>query len=164
MSDKKILRDLNDLVVSTTPDNLGDRLIQATKLLQGVEYPIARYYAEGSMAELRRMAVPADYGWKLFASPPHPLNKLQDIEVIQLIAIIGALHELSYACESVNLSANTGWEGSAQTRFYLNSIYHYVSSMFLLDTRSPRQEGFPMGGVRSSEHCIQWGLATFSLL
>lgn len=79
--------------------------------------------------------------------PIQPDKPLSDIEILQLIGIERALHELCYAFEMVEISAEEGWGGSSRTRFYLNSIYHYVSSLFLIDTSRKSHRDLPMGGT-----------------
>jgi|GEM_PF-1034404 hypothetical protein len=141
------LERIHALLLSADQDNIGDVLLQVLAVRSRISNPLARMTAEPMLASLRRMAAKADLGWRVFATPPLLPRPLDDVEVLQLVSLEWALHELCYACESVELSAATTWGGSTPTRFYLNSIYHYVSSMFLLDTSSPRQKDLPIGGT-----------------
>lgn len=54
---------------------------------------------------------------------------------------------MCYCCERINEAANITWGGSSGVRFYMNSIYHYVSSMFLVDASKPSHKDLPMGGT-----------------
>ena len=57
-----------------------------------------------------------------------------------------ALHELGYCFDRMQEVADITWGGSSPTRFYLNSIYYYVSSMFLVDKTKISHKNFPIGG------------------
>jgi hypothetical protein len=147
MSDRILLDELIALTGTANEDNLGDVFLDAISLSSRISDPFVHQIAEYPLSRLRSLAANAGFGWKLFASPPSLQRKLQNIEVLQLFAIERALHELCYACEMVEASSAKTWGGSTPTRFYLNSIYHYVSSLFLIDTSSPKQKGLPMGGT-----------------
>lgn len=141
------LQRIRNHIASARPGNIGDILIEVIAIRKRINEPLALMAAETMLVELRSMAAGAVLGWRIFSerqSLPRPIG---DTEVLQLITLERALHELCYACESVEFSSALGWGGSTSTRFYLNGIYHYVSSMFLLDTSSPRQKDLPSGGT-----------------
>jgi hypothetical protein len=142
-----LLDQLIALIGSAEPDNVGDVFIAALVIRSRIVDPASRMLAETLLAPLRGAAARADIGWRLFSSAPVLPRPLSDVQILQLVSLERALHELCYACESVELSAASSWGGSTSTRFYLNSIYHYVSSMFLVDTSSPRQKSLPSGGT-----------------
>ena len=141
------IRRIQSLVMSADPDTIGDVLSGVLTARAQLTDPLARMYAETYIAPLRGMAARADSGWRIFSAPQRLTRPLEDVEILQLVSLERALHELCYACESVELSAASSWGGSTPTRLYLNSIYHYVGSMFLLDTSSPKQRDLPSGGT-----------------
>ena len=143
---RALLNRILALVSLALPENIGDSFTQALDLRARLADPRTRMTAETVLAPLRGMAARADVGWPLFASQQVLPRPLDDVEILQLVALERALHELCYACESVEISAATSWGGSTSTRFSLNGIYHYVASMFLVDTSSPKQKDLPSGG------------------
>ena len=146
-NDIQLLEEIRIITADVDNYNVGDVLIQAMDKRSCITDPLLRQLAEIPMFHLRSIAARAEYGWKLFADPTVLPKSLEDVEILQLFAIEAALHELCYACETLESTAATTWGGSTPTRFYLNSIYHYVSSMFLVDTSSPKQKDLPMGGT-----------------
>jgi len=147
MRDEIFLQQLDQIVEKVTEDNLGDYLLISIKVLEKLQNPISRRIAEKPMSYLRHKAAGADIGWNLFETPIKSVEKLNTIEHIQIVALASALHELCYGFENIEIAANKGWGGSPATRFYLNSIYHYLSSMFLIDESRPSHERFEMGGT-----------------
>lgn len=147
MSEIDIVQKITNLVSKANPDNLGDVLSEALEDYLKIEDPVIRDKAEEHLAELRFTASGAYIGWKLFVSPVMPNRVLSDLEILQLVGIERALHEMSYGFEMVEKSADEGWGGSSRTRFYLNSLYHYISSLFLIDTSKNTHRGLPMGGT-----------------
>lgn len=146
-ADRLHLEHLARLESSAAPSNLADVLEEAVRTASRIVDPRAQQLAQLSLHKLRSIASQADSGWILTSNPPAVPAPLQDIQVIQLVGIISALHELCYGFEMVDASSAIGWGGSGSTRFYLNSIYHYVSSLFLLDRSEPSHKGMPMGGT-----------------
>ncbi len=130
---------------STTP--IGDTLEKAIAVYEDIEGDPPRALAELALRDLRTVAVRSTEKDLLFSAPPKLPRKLSDIEVLQLFRIAGTIHELCYACEMVQLATDQTSGGSTPTRFYLNSIYHYVSSLFLVDATEPSHKGLPMGGT-----------------
>lgn len=146
-ADIQLLEELETIRADAGSHNVGDAIIRAIEIRSRIADPLIHQLADVPMFHLRGLAVRADYGWQLFANPPTLPKVLEDVEVLQLFAIEAALHELGYALENVEVTAVATWGGSTPTRFYLNSIYHYVSSMFLVDTSSPKHKNMPMGGT-----------------
>jgi hypothetical protein len=143
---QQLLHKLNDLVESATPDNLGDifaRAIETRGQIKGAY----QYQAEFSLTELRSFASQAEIGWKLFSEPIVPNRVLSDRGILQIVGVERAVHELCYCFERIEQVATLTWGGSSPSRFYLNSIYHYVSSMFLIDTSKKTHKDLPMGGT-----------------
>ena len=147
MRDKDRLEMIRTKVGKANRNNLGDILKESLQDYLKITEPDMRMIAEERLSKLRFMASGADVGWRLFGSPLMPDGSPSDIEVLQLVGIERALHEMSYAFEMVEKSAEEGWGGSSKTRFYLNSLYHYISSLFLIDTSKKTHRGLPMGGT-----------------
>lgn len=131
---------------NANPDNLGDTFAQAVKVRSKID-DLSKEIAEIPLGKLRRLASHAEIGWKLFSAPQLPTHTLSDKETLQIVGVERALHELCYCCERLEEASFLTWGGSSPTRFYLNSIYYYVSSMFLIDTSNKSHNGLPMGGT-----------------
>jgi hypothetical protein len=147
MNDLDRARRIASLVRDADQSNLGDILGEALQVYLEIADPGVRMEAEVSLSALRFMASGADVGWPLSSSPVVPNRPLSDLETIQLAGIERALHEMAYGFEMVEKSAEEGWGGSSRTRFYLNSLYHYIGSMFLIDTSKKSHRGLHMGGT-----------------
>jgi hypothetical protein len=143
----KILDDLLDQVRSANPNNIGDVLLNIMQIRSGIDDMATSLIAETMLTQFRGMVAGAGEGWKLFAQPVLPNRIITDAEIIQHASVERALHELCYGFESLNIQAGTGWGGSSAVRFHLNSIYHFLSSMFLVDKSKPSHSGLPMGGT-----------------
>ena len=126
---------------------LGDTIIAAVKIFDEIEDPEVIHLAELAMIKLRKLAAKAEPTTTLFVDPPKLNRKLTADEFLQLFRIEMAVHELCYACEMVQHAAEVTWGGSTGTRFYLNSIYYYTSSLFLIDTSKRTHKNLSMGGT-----------------
>jgi hypothetical protein len=93
------------------------------------------------------MAARAQIGWPLFANPRLPATIPTDDQVLQLIGVEFALHELCYCCERLQEAADMTSGSSPPIRFYMNGVYYYVTSLFLVDETKPSHDGLPMGGT-----------------
>src|SRR4030067_1313570 len=142
-----LLEELGNLLEQSTSSPIGDTLSAAIGLFEQIEDPMARRGAEEAMRSLRSIASRAQPDDLLFRDPPKLPRDLTDIEFLQLARIDATVHELCYCCEMVQTATDMTWGGSAPTRFYLNGIYHYVCSLFLVDTSKPTHKGLPMGGT-----------------
>lgn len=138
---------IGELIPAVRPSNLGDLFSDAVQIRSQIHDEFALKFAELPLRQLRSLASRAEIGWQLFLAPKVPDRKLDDIELLQLFGIERGLHELCYCCERLQEVADITWGGSSPTRFYLNSIYHYVASMFLIDTSKASHKGLPMGGT-----------------
>jgi len=145
--DQARLEALASVLERAAASPIGDILIEANRVFEEIENTLYRFVAEEAMKGIRSMAARAQPNDLLFAAPPVLPRKLSDIELLQVLAISGAVHELCYCCEMVQNASETTWGGSTPARFYLNSIYHYTSSMFLVDTSRPSHKHLPMGGT-----------------
>jgi len=138
---------ISSLVISTNPANLGNIFEEAVRVRASIKDQIALQFSEIPLRRLREMASRALIGWPLFAKPIIPSRTLSDNEILQLIGLEFALHELGYCCDRLQEAADITWGGSTPTRFYLNGIYYYVTSLFLVDKKKPSHKGLPMGGT-----------------
>lgn len=145
--DVVLLEQLGNLLEQSTSSPIGDTLSAAVVIFEQIEDLTARRVAEEALRGLRSIASRAQPDALLFRVPPSLPRELTDIEFLQLARIDTSIHELCYCCEMVQTATDMTWGGSAPTRFYLNGIYHYVSSLFLVDTSKPTHKGLPMGGT-----------------
>lgn len=98
------------------------------------------------MRGFRSAAIRAEPDSQLFRNPPTIPREITDLEYIQLYRVGASLHELCYCCEMVQDASNKTSGGSTSTRFYLNGVYNYISSLFLIDTSKSSHKKLPMGG------------------
>jgi hypothetical protein len=140
------LESLVDLLEKSSSLPIGDAFNAAIQIFEELEDPVAIHFAEEAMRGLRSVASRAPYDSQLFSNPPTLPREITDLEFIQLDRVGMSLHELCYCCEMVQNSSDKTSGGSTPTRFYLNGIYNYTSSLFLIDTSKPSHKGLPMGG------------------
>jgi len=126
---------------------IGDLLAAALVIYEQIEVPAVRHLAEDGMVALRAIASRAKSGDVLFGDPPNLARELTDLEFLQLARIDVSIVEMCYCCEMIQKAADEGWGGSPRVRFYLNGLYYYASSLFLVDTSKPTHKGLPMGGT-----------------
>lgn len=141
------LESLASILERAPTSPIGDILVEANNLFEQVNNPLHRAVAEEAMKGIRAMAARAQPDDLLFSAPPTLPRKLSDAELLQLLAMSCAVQELCYGCEMVQNASEATWGGSTPVRFYLNSIYHYTSSMFLVDTSKPTHKDLLMGGT-----------------
>ncbi len=138
---------ISTLVRSVTPANLGDIFVEVIRIRRDVKDEPAFHLSEIPLKQLREMAAHAPLGWSLFANPIMPTTNLIDNEVLQLIGLEMSLHELGYCFEKLEWAATITSGFSSPTRFYLNSIYYYVTSLFIVDKHKPNHKDLLMGGA-----------------
>lgn len=141
------LNALLEILKSLKTRPIGDVLTSAIEVFDGIETPMCRELAEGAMRTIRSIASRAQPTDKVFENPPRAPREFTDKELIQLLLISRAIHELCYCCESIQEVTEITWGGSTPTGFYLDSMYHMVSSLFLIDTSKPTHKNLPMGGT-----------------
>jgi hypothetical protein len=144
--DSERLDKLLSLLHESASSPIGDTLQSAIKIFEELEDPIAIYLAEEAMRGIRSYASRAEFDSKLFSSPPSLPRDISDLEFIQLYRVGSSVHELCYCCEMVQDASAKTSGGSTPTLFYLNGIYNYISSLFLIDTSKPSHKNLPMGG------------------
>ena len=99
------------------------------------------------MSKLIYLTRNAEIGGMVFSSPPIISRDISDDEARQFIAIIGSLQEIIYCFERVDEASAQTFPYAAPVRFYVNSIFHYVSALFLLDYKKNKKLGFPRPGT-----------------
>lgn len=145
--DNPDLQNLAQLALNANQSNIGDSFTEAIKLRTTIGESNEVIEADFYMAILLKLARDAEIGWKVFASAPATSNPLSDFEATQLIGMLGTLHELMYCYERVNEASVITWSQSTPVRLYVNSIFHYVSALFLLDWKQNKTQGFPSPGT-----------------
>lgn len=140
--EKRILAEILELTYSITPDNIGDVYVKAANLYARISSENNRELGEDYVSKIRSLARKADVGWKLFGVPPKPSNKLSEEEYIQIATLISNLHGFCYGVERLDEASFVTGPNSPPVRFYINSLYHYISALFLLD-----REDNEMGGT-----------------
>lgn len=125
---------------------IGDLLNAAIPIFEELEDPVAVHVAEEAMRGFRSAAISVQPNSQLFSTPPRLSSEINDIEFIQLNRVGMSLHELCYCYEMVQDASNKTSGGSTPTRFYLNGVYNYISSLFLIDRSKPSHKNLPMGG------------------
>lgn len=138
---------LGTLLENAQSAPIGDVLLQALPVFESIEDPIHKLVAEEAMRGFRVIAGSQGIMASLFQSPPKLPRAVTDLEYLQLMRIQWAVDELCLAFEAVEAAAKATWGASTPTRFYLNSIYHYTSSLFLVDTTKSTHKDLPMGGT-----------------
>lgn len=141
--EKQIIDKIEALSKEVNSNNVGDLLVKGYRISKQLQSEAAKQAGEFHLSHIRNVARIADIGWNCFDKPIKPSKELGKSESIQLLTLIGSLHELSYCFERLDyVSFLTGQDTSTPMRFYLNSIYHYLAAYFLLD-----KKGEPMGGT-----------------
>lgn len=135
------------LISTAHPANLGDVFEEAVKIRSTITDDFALRVSELPLGTLRGMAAGAQIGWPLFAKPRMPSKVPTDNEILQLIGVEFALHELCYCCERLQEVADMTTGASPPTRFYINGVYYYVTSLFLVDETKRSHIDLAMGGT-----------------
>jgi hypothetical protein len=145
--DQDKVDEISAIVTSATQNNLGDVFAEAIRIRNKIKDQPALGFSEIPLKQLREMASRAPIGCPLFANPIMPSKALTDNEILQLIGLEMSLHELGYCCDRLQEAADITSGSSSPTRFYLNGIYYYLASLFLLDKSEASRKGLSMGGT-----------------
>jgi hypothetical protein len=145
--DIKRLEALGNLLETLDSSPIGDTLIVAIGIYEEIENPMARKMAEEVMRRIRVFTARAKPTDVCFLKPPLLPREISDIEFLQLVRIEMTTHELCYCMEMIQDATSKVGGGSTGTRFYLNGMYHYTSSLFLVDTSKKTHKDFSMGGT-----------------
>ena len=70
------------------------------------------------------------------------MGKMNEEQIEKLSLIVVSLKEFSYGFDRLDEIAKHAQQGSAQMRFYLNTLYEYIARYFLLY----KKETEPLGG------------------
>jgi hypothetical protein len=144
--DTAILAQIESLAKTAATENIGDILIAALDLSSQIESSQGHQSAEFLLSQIRPLARNAEIGWRLFEAPPHPSHELDKDEIIKLITIVATLHSFCYGVERLDEASAATGASSTPVRFYINSIYHYISALYLLD-KEKKKKKLPMGGM-----------------
>ena len=140
--DDDLVGEILVLALSTTPNNVGDVYIRAVDLYGQIKSADKQQYGEYYVAQIRSLARQAEIGWKIFMIPPNAPRLLSDDEYIQLVTIISTLHSFCYGAERLDEASFVTGPGSTPVRFYINSLYHYIAALYLLN-----KENNSIGGM-----------------
>ena len=147
MLDDAHLNDLLKISNSLSRDNIGDAMLRASLINSITVDSAIKIRADETLNKIRNFARDADIGWKIFENPIIPDVTLTDIQTWQIIAIVGTLLELNYSFERVEEASMFTFENSAPVRFYVNGIFHYLATLFLLDAKDNQKKGFSRPGT-----------------
>ena len=146
MLDDTHLKQLLLVSNNLTHDNIGDSMMRAIVLKAIMLDPVNKAKADEMVEKIRAYARSAEIGWKIFEQPIELKQKLTDLNIWQLIGIIGTLLDLNYCFERIEEAVILTFENSAPVRLFLNGIFHYVTALFLLDTKDNLKKGLPRPG------------------
>lgn len=141
------------LTDNATPDNLGDVLVEAVRLIRTgppagliISDPFALVFCiTNSMNKLYSMAARVDIGWKLFANTELPSSVLTDKQALQILVMArGALREAGFSL--ANLREQNAVYGAITINFFINSLCSNVTSWFLLGAGENKEDGFAKPG------------------
>jgi hypothetical protein len=141
-TDDELVNEILVLTLSVTPNNVGDIYVQAVNLYGQIQSADKQQQGEYCVAQIRSRARQAEIGWKLFAVPPTAPRSLSDDEYIRLMTIISTLHSFCYGVERLDEASFVTGPDSTPVLFYINSLYHYIAALYLLN-----KEGNPIGGM-----------------
>jgi len=140
--DDEIAREILALTLSVTTNNVGDIYVHAVELYGQIQNAEMQQMGEYYVAQIRSLAREAEIGWKVFAHPPTSSHPLTEDEKIRLITTISTLHSFCYGVERLDEASFVTGPSSTPVRFYINSLYHYIAALYLLD-----KQGSPIGGM-----------------
>ncbi len=101
---------------------------------------------EINIAPIRNIVTQAAFGSIQFKDIPLPNHELSTSEKLQLLSLEARLDELRWGFDSVQSSALLTHGSSTPTRFYLNCVYFYIFSLFIVDEKKANHKGLPCGG------------------
>jgi len=145
--DSEYLQELVQISNTLTRDNIGDSMMHAIAFKAAIVNREILVVSDSLLEKVRNFARGADIGWKIFKKPIMPTQGLSDTQVWQLIGIVSTLSEINYCFERIEEAASFTFENSTPVRFYINGIFHYVSTLFLLDYKRNRKNKLPHAGI-----------------
>ncbi len=148
MFDEVHLRELYKISNNLTRENIGDSMAHAVVFRSLIVDPRNKDIADRMMNVIRAFARDVDIvGWVIFEEPIELKHELTEINIWQLIGIVGVLMDLNYCFERIEEAAIFTFENSTPVRFYINGIFHYVTALFLLDKGKNLEKGLPRPGT-----------------
>ena len=141
-TDDELLKEIYALEIAVNPDNVGDNYVQAVSLYGQIQNTSKQQQGEYYVAQIRSIARQAEIGWKIFSSPPAARRLLSEEEQLRLVTTIATLHAFCYGVERLDEASFVTGPESTPVRFYINSLYHYIAALYLLD-----KGGDPIGGM-----------------
>jgi hypothetical protein len=141
------LKELIAISNSMNRDTIGHRMTRAMALRCLILHPAMQIRADEIMERIRGFTRTADVGWKIFEEPIMPSISLTEVQIWQLMGIVGTLLEFNYCFERVEEASFFTFENSAPVRFYVNAIFHYLTALFLLDTTHNKKKNLPRPGT-----------------
>lgn len=139
--------ELSKILSSLNKDNVGDAMVRASLIRSLIVDTNIKIKADQTLDSIRSFARGADIGWKIFETPINLETPLSEVSAWQVLAIAGTLMELNYCFERVEEASIFTFENSSPVRFYINGIFHYLTSLFLLDLKSNKKNGFLYPGT-----------------
>jgi hypothetical protein len=136
------LQQLLDLTLSASPENVGDVYEEALDIAATLSDPFSHHRAEQYISQIRGLAHNADIGWKLFDKAPSVSRSLTNEEIIQMMTLASTLLTFCYGAERLDEASAVTGPDSTPVRFYINSLYHYIASLYLLEKSKD-----PIGGM-----------------
>ncbi|HEY4667040.1 MAG TPA: hypothetical protein VIH26_07035 [Anaerolineales bacterium] len=130
------------LVMSANPENVGDVYEAALDIAGSISDPISHHRAEQYISQIRGLARQADIGWKLFDKATAAARPLTDEEIIQVMTLASTWLTFCYGAERLDEASAVTGPDSTPVRFYINSLYHYIASLYLLE-----KDTDPIGGT-----------------
>ena len=146
-SDLEKLQKIQKISQLGSSEFFGDDFEEAIDLYSKIQDRSLRGKAEIAIAMLRSVAANYKIGSLLFLQHVYPDCKLSDNEIAQLLFLERTLHEFCYCCDRLAEVTDATFSGSTPSRFYLNGIYYYASTLFLLDSLNNMNKGLTMGGT-----------------
>ena len=137
--EKRAVERIVELSDTLTKGNSGDVFLEAIDFYTALS-PEGQRAVEQRMKKIRDFSRNAEVGWTLFEYSPNV--KIEEVEYIQIIFIVEALRQIGYCFERLEEVAFFTGGTSTPVRFYLNSLYHYIAAMFLID----KDKNNAMGG------------------
>lgn len=135
--------EIRRLSKTITTENIGDVYEVSIDLFYKIKDPDVSMACNNLILDMRSFTRKSDIGWKVSSKPPNASHQLSNKEVSQLIGLVAVLHSFCYGIERLEEVSELIRPENTPIRFYINSIYHYISVLYLLD----KNRHDPMGGM-----------------
>ena len=138
---------LNQIVKNLNHEIIGDAMERAIVIQTAIVDPVTRAESENRLDFIRDYARNAAIGWIIYKEPIKVEAALSDNQIWQLLGLMGTLLELNYCFERIEEVTLFTFVNSAPVRFYVNGIFHYITTLFLLDLKQNRHMKLPYPGT-----------------